>query len=174
LLTAFVLLLGGFVFISIRWPLRSTGLASYLPDVFGRATALARLSQFIADLLEAGLSVPDTLCVAGFLTNRKRLREAAWRLADQLQLNVSAARHVNAPPAATTIFYALRSEMPTASRVRLLREISQAHADRARIRLSWTRGFIEPITILIVGFLVAGLVVALFLPLIKLVDGLSH
>ena len=50
---------------------------------FGRATAIARLSQFMADLLEAGLSVPDTLKVAGFLTNRKGLRQSVWRLADQ-------------------------------------------------------------------------------------------
>ncbi len=174
LLIGFILLFGGLVFTSIRWPLRSTGFARRLPTLFRRATAIARLSQFVADLLEAGLSVPESLRVAGFLTKGKRLRQAVWRLADQLQLNVSAAQHIGAPRGTATVFYALRSDMTMSSRVQLLREISQAHADRARLGLSWTRGFIEPLAILVVGFVVGGLVVALFLPLIKLVDGLSH
>jgi type II secretory pathway component PulF len=58
--------------------------------------------------------------------------------------------------------------------VRLLREISSCHADRIRTGLSWTSGIIEPIAILVVGCAVGFTVLALFIPLVKLVEGLSH
>lgn len=173
-LVGLILFVGGFIFLFMRRPLRSTNFASRAPAFFfGRATTVARFSQFLADLLEAGLSVPDTLRVAGFLTTRQRLKNAAWRLADQLQIGAMSAQHVEAPRGTATIFHALRSEISVQSRVSLLREISKTYAAMARRRLSWTRGVIEPLTILAIGFIVAGVVVSLFLPLIKLIEGLS-
>ena len=127
----------------------------------------------MADLLEAGLSIPDTLKVSGLLTRRSGLRNAVWRLADELQVNITAANQLQAPPKLATVYHALRSEMPIDSRIRLLREIADAYSERARSRLSWTRGLAEPVTILLIGFVVASVVVSLFLPLVKLVEGLS-
>jgi hypothetical protein len=127
----------------------------------------------MADLLEAGLSPPDTLKVAGYLTNRNRLRNAVWRLADQLQLNPRAAMHLEPPRRMATIYYAVRAELPTQSRIRLLREITEAYSDSARNRLSWTRGLIEPIAILLVGGLVGIVVLSLFFPLFNLISALS-
>jgi type IV pilus assembly protein PilC len=174
-LIGLILFIGVGIYLFMRWPLRSTNIVSRVPAFFfGRATAIARFSQFLADLLEAGLSVPDTLRVAGFLTTRKRLQNAAWRLADQLQIDAVAAQHIKAPRGAATIFHALRSEMSARSRVSLLREISKTYAAMASRRLSWTRGVIEPLTILAIGFVVAGVVVSLFLPLIKLIEGLTQ
>jgi type II secretory pathway component PulF len=63
--------------------------------------------------------------------------------------------------------------MSETSRIRLLREISACHADRARLRLSWSSGIIEPITICAVGIVVGLMVLALFLPLVKLIEGLT-
>jgi type IV pilus assembly protein PilC len=173
ILITFLLIVAALIFISMRGPFRSGIFVNRFPGFFGRATAVARLSRFIADLLESGLTVQDTLKVAGLLTNRRGLRNAVWRLADQLQANEDAAKRLGAPSRMATVFHALRSEMPTESRVRLLREIGEVHAERARHRLSWTRGVIEPVTILAIGFVVGTVVLALFLPLIKLIDALS-
>jgi type II secretory pathway component PulF len=63
--------------------------------------------------------------------------------------------------------------MSATSRIRLLREISACHAERGRLRLSWASGIIEPITICIVGIVVGLTVLALFLPLVKLIEGLT-
>jgi len=112
-LIGLILFIGWFFYFFLRRPRRSSNVTSRIPAFFfGRATAIARFSQFLADLLEAGLSVPDTLRVAGFLTTRKRLQNAAWRLADQLQIDALAAQHIEAPRGTATIFYALRSECP--------------------------------------------------------------
>jgi type II secretory pathway component PulF len=64
--------------------------------------------------------------------------------------------------------------MPTLSRVRLLREIGACHADRARNRLSWARGAFQPIAICIIGAAVGLVAVALFLPLVDLINNLSR
>ena len=63
--------------------------------------------------------------------------------------------------------------MPEPSRVRLLKEVSGCYADRTRNRLSWTQGVVEPIAILFVGFVVGVVVLALFLPLIDLINNLA-
>jgi type IV pilus assembly protein PilC len=173
ILIAFALLVGALILISIRGPFRRSIFAHRFPTFFGRSTAIARLSRFMADLLESGLTVPDTLKIAGLLTNKRGLRTAIWRLADQLQSNEGAAMQVWPPSRMATVFHALRSEMPPESRVRLLREIGEVHAERARLRLSWTRGVIEPVTILAIGIVVGTVVISLFLPLIKLIEGLS-
>jgi type IV pilus assembly protein PilC len=141
--------------------------------LYGRTAAVARLSQFTADLLEAGLSVPDALQVAGLLTRKKRYRYAIWRLADEQQSKPSEVPRFAAPPRLATIFYALRADLPTASRVHLLREITETNLETTRRSLSWTRGFLEPVSIVVIGLLVGTVVISLFLPLIKLINGLS-
>jgi type IV pilus assembly protein PilC len=139
---------------------------------FGRTTAVARFARFTADLLEGGLSMPDALRIAGQATNRRDVRAAASNLA-----TATAAGVASPPPSLpliAAIRYALRANVPTPSRIRLLREISNCHATKARSRLSWTRGFVEPLSICVVGAIVGLIVLALYLPLIKLIDGLCR
>jgi type IV pilus assembly protein PilC len=146
-------------------------LGDYLPWPFGRSTSLARFTRFTADLLEAGMSIPDSLQIAGTLING-RVGRAAQRLANAVK---SGGKQWLAPrkPMTTTILYALQSEIPTKSRVDLLREISLIYADRARSQLSWTRAIVEPVSIALIGVLVGGVVIALFLPLVVLVESLT-
>lgn len=143
------------------------------PFRFGRATALARLSQFTADLLEAQLDPPQALRLAGLATGNAPLRRAAQRAAEDAEAgspfaNASARRQLTA-----TILHALAQDSAPEARIQLLREISAGYAERARKRLSWTRGIIEPLAICAIGFVVGATVVALFLPLVTLVQGLA-
>jgi len=152
-------------------------LVEWLSDRFGtllsRSTAIARFSQFTGDLLEAELDVPSALRIAGFATRSARIRRAAWRLAHDLAAEQPLVLHRYQPFLTATVLHALRAEMSAASRVRLLSEIGACHAERARRFLSWTHGVIEPIAIAAVGLVVGATVLALFLPLISLIQGLS-
>lgn len=141
---------------------------------FGRTTAIARFARFTADLIESGLAIPDALRVAAFTSHRGRLRRGAWQLARDIEQGESQPPIDSWHPLTASIGYALQSNLPLGTRIHVLREISQCHADRARMRLSWTRGMAEPITIAVVGLFVGTIVIALFLPLVKLVEGLSH
>ena len=63
--------------------------------------------------------------------------------------------------------------MPHPARIHLLKELSAGYAQRVRERFSWTGGIVEPLAIAMVGLIVIGVVLALFLPLIQLVNNLS-
>jgi type IV pilus assembly protein PilC len=168
-----LLLLGALAFFARRSSIWSTRgwLGGRLPPA--RSTALARFSRFTADLLEAGLTLPDAVQIAGFSSSRRRLRTAASRAARALASADKESLAIEGRPLTASVLHALAASMPTASRIRLLKEISQSYADRARSRLSWTRGIVEPIAIIVIGLLVAIIVLSLFLPLVKLVEGLS-
>ena len=73
----------------------------------------------------------------------------------------------------STVQYALQTDMPAPVRVRLLKEVSSCYADRTRHRLSWTCGIVESIAIGVVGVVVGLAVLALFLPLVDLINNLS-
>jgi type II secretory pathway component PulF len=141
---------------------------------FGRRTAVARFTRFTADLLDAGVNMPDALRIAGFTTSRSGLQRAAWRLASDLESGAHVAQRSYQRPLTATVLRAITADMPTASRIRLLREISSCHAERVRVGLSWTSGIIEPMAIVLVGLVVGLTVLALFVPLVKLVEGLSQ
>ena len=81
--------------------------------------------------------------------------------------------HSELVPLTSTVHYALAADMPTSARVHLLKEVSSCYADRTRNRLSWTRGIIEPIAISAVGLVVGFVVLALYVPLIDLINNLA-
>ena len=62
--------------------------------------------------------------------------------------------------------------MPTQSRVRLLREIAKVNSEKVQLRLSWTRGMVEPAAIVAIGFVVAIVVISLFWPMFSLIQAL--
>jgi type II secretory pathway component PulF len=141
---------------------------------FGRRTSIARFVRFTADLIESGVGLPDALRIAGFAVNRSPMQQAAWRLAKELESTGRFSQRAYERPLTASFTYALAADLPTESRVRLLREISNSHADRTSINLSWASGIVEPIAIFAVGLVIGLTVIGLFLPLVKLVEGLSH
>jgi type IV pilus assembly protein PilC len=149
---------------------RST-IADRISWPIGRTSAIARFTRFTADLLEGGLELPDALRIAGDATKRRDVRIAASSLAAETA--AGAAPSPGSLPLTAAVLFALRTNLATSTKIRLLREISNCLATRARIRLSWTRGIIEPLSICVVGAIVGAIVISLFLPLIYLIKGLS-
>jgi type IV pilus assembly protein PilC len=143
------------------------------PIVIGHWTTLARFSQFTADLLEAELDIPGAVRVGGFASNNSRLARSASRLANDIESGVSLPRHEGNSVLSAAVRHALRAEMQPRPRIRLLSELSQCYSERARHNLSWTCGFIEPLAICLIGVVVGGAVLALFLPLLTLIQALS-
>lgn len=140
---------------------------------FGRLTTLARFAAYTADLLEAGLAIPQSLRLAGMVTASQRIRRAAWQLANDLETGSQTLQPIQRRILTETVIHALRDDMPAGARIRLLREVGSSYAFRASTRMSWTRGIVEPIAICVVGLMVGAVVLSLFLPLITLVIGLS-
>jgi type II secretory pathway component PulF len=148
-------------------------LSDWIRPPFGRRASVARFARFLADLLEADVELPDALRIAGHSIQRARMQRAAWRLANEIERDKGQSSRVFERPLSASVYQAISADMTTAARVHLLREISSAHADRVRIGLSWTSGLIEPAAIVLVGFVIGAIVLGLFLPLVRLVEGLS-
>jgi type IV pilus assembly protein PilC len=140
---------------------------------WGRATTLARFSQFAADLLEADLVTPQAVRLAGLATGNPPLQRAASRVAGDLEAGGDVSRPDSKSLLTATVLHALDGRVAAPARIRLLREISACYAERARGRLSWTRGIVEPLAICAIGLVVGATVLALFLPLISLIHGLA-
>jgi hypothetical protein len=117
--------------------------------------------------------MPDALRIASRTAKGGRLRWASQHLALLLESgNVAAVERWRSPTTAT-VFYAVTAAMPTPARIRLLHEIANCYVDRARSRVSWSQGILGPLTIFIVGFVVAFVALSLFLPLIDLINNLT-
>jgi type II secretory pathway component PulF len=140
---------------------------------FGRRAAVARFARFTADLLEAGVSMPDSLRIAGFTVHQSRMQRAAWQLASDLESTGGLSQRADRRALTSTLSFALAPEMQPESRIRLLREVSNCQAERVRLGMSWTTGIVEPLAIGAVGLVVGCTVLALFLPLVTLVNALT-
>ena len=124
----------------------------------GRFAQSGRFARFAADLLAAGVPQPVALAVA----SRAVDPQDAMAAADQQPRWLSA-----------TVRHALDGNMPAAARVRLLDRIATCHALRLAASRSWISWCLGPVAVFITGLLVFLMVLALFMPLIKLVTDLS-
>lgn len=148
------LLLVGMVLVGLlTWPRWGPWLLDKAGLDFGgwrRRQGVVSASQFTryaADFLEAGLPTHEAI-----------------RLAD------GSADGVAIRPAGS---YALRGEIPAVARAALLRDLSACYADRSAKRASWITGAVGPLAIVLIGVAIGFTVIALFLPLVRLVEGLT-
>ncbi|MGE3244296.1 MAG: type II secretion system F family protein [Pirellulales bacterium] len=148
-------------------------LSDWIRPPFGNRAAVARFARYLADLLEAGVNLPDALRIAGHCIQRRRMRLAAWRLAGLVERSGPKLLRDHPRPLSATVCHAVCAKMPLPVRIHLLREISALHAERVRVGLSWSSGLVEPVAICAVGFVIGLVVLGLFIPLVKLVEGLS-
>lgn len=139
----------------------------------GRSTHTARFCYFMADLLETGMSVQDAVQIAGVACKQSRLQRRASEITKVLEPQMEAAALVKPPRDSHVLTHTLTSDMPTASRICVLRELGSSYLDRIRFRVAWASGVFEPLAICLVGALVGLTVVGLFLPLVKLVQSLT-
>ena len=117
-----------------------------------------RFARFAADLLAAGVPQPVALAVASRAVDSQDRPTAA-----------------DEPPRwlSATVRHALEGDLPAATRVRLLDRIATCHALRLAASRSWISWCLGPVAVFVTGLLVFLMVLALFMPLIKLVTDLS-
>ena len=80
------------------------------------------------------------------------------------------------PPAAIprSVIYALAGTDAPMTTARLLRELAGAFQMTRRQRSRWVLAFLEPMAIVVVGFVVGLVVISLLLPLLSLITNLSQ
>jgi type II secretory pathway component PulF len=135
-----------------------------------QVSAMASFIRRLAELLQAGFPLPMSLRLAGRASGRGRLKREAMSLAEKTESGAEKPWSSKFPP---TLLYALRAGPGGGPNIRLLQELAELYAERVRARFDWSSGFVPQLAILAVGFVVAIVVLALYLPLVELVNGLS-
>ena len=139
-----------------------------------QVTVMATFLRRLAESLNTGLPLPTALRLAGHSSGKPWLLRKAVALAHGLETDWAENER---PPWATglppSVVYALRAGAEGGPNVRLLQEIAEIYAERVRNRFDWSTGLLPRLLILVVGFVVAMVVLALFLPLLELINGLA-
>jgi type II secretory pathway component PulF len=152
-----------------RLPLVGPILASMLPQA-GMRAGRAQLARYLTQLLDTGLPTKSALATASAATNQTSIRKAGEALAERKVLDahkqwkpIRAIGPVN--------YWALTADLPKTTQTRVLAEISNCYGEQTHP--AYRQMWFGPLAIVFVGLVVGWVVMSLFLPLVKLVEGLS-
>jgi len=135
---------------------------------------MAAFVRWITESLGAGFPLPTSLRLAGRCTSSRWLERSAVALANQLECGRTNLDDIfRASPLPPLVLFALRAGPDGGPHVGLLDEVAEIYSERVRNRLNWSTGILPHFSILVVGAIVAAVVLALFLPLVSLINNLS-
>lgn len=175
---AAVLVCGGMLF-GIRFlPGRATRVRiwQYLP-ILGSASRNAAMSEFcslLAILVESQVPLPDALWMTADAVRDPNVADGCRRLAEQVEHGLPAeseARALGHFPRSIVMLF--RWQQRPAAFARALRANAELFATQARIQSGLLSLFLQPLLLLVIVGFVGTMVIALFLPLIKLLNDLS-
>jgi type II secretory pathway component PulF len=135
----------------------------------------ARFTRCLANLLEAEVPATDALRISGRNARQTELGREANHLATEMSSGNTVPR--DSPPfyrsLPHTVVYALQLQANPRAVALILRELSWMYDQQTRSRLAWIPNFAEPALIVFLGTAVGFYVVALFMPMVKLIENLS-
>ncbi|NOZ40316.1 MAG: hypothetical protein GXP24_08835, partial [Planctomycetes bacterium] len=139
-----------------------------------QVTAVARFTRQLAEALDAGLELPAALRLAGGVGKQSTMRRIALRLANDAEREDF---DLNTSPLArrlpSTMVHALQAGADNRPSIPLLRQLAELYTTRVRDRHNWATGFMAQFAILGMGITVGFVVLALFIPLVQLINGLT-
>lgn len=152
------------------------GIIQHVP-IIGPTVRLAdrmRFTRYLADLLDANVDLGDALRISGRYAGQVELRQEAHRLASALD---SGGQVVEVPTGRQalprTVIHLISGKGTSPAATPILRELSWMYEDQTRNRLAWLTSIMGPFFIILLGSVVGLIVIALFLPLISLLQALS-
>ncbi|MGI9455339.1 MAG: type II secretion system F family protein, partial [Aeoliella sp.] len=145
--------------------------------------AMAAFTRRLAEGLAADLPLPVALKLAGQTCNHRTIQRAAQYLAADVATGATGGTDsLSHSPASrrfpATLIYVLQlpeqsSSTAESSTVRLLDELADTYSRRVHDRVDWSTGILSQFSVLMVGLLVGAVMLAVLLPLVRLVDGLT-
>lgn len=137
-----------------------------------QVTTMAEFVRRLVEGLKTNLPLSTSLRMAGQSCDTTWLRRETEALALSLEQTgkLAAPRNSGFPP---TVVYALSAGHDGGPSIRLLEELVENYTERVDTRFNWASGFLPIMGILVVGMAVALVVLALYVPLIQLINGLT-
>ena len=167
------LLAWGMVWLVRNWVLPGRWLGVILD---GNSTQVAEMAFFVrrlAESLNMGLPLGDTLLLIGRNVRFSWLRKETDRLYAQLASGADPRSALENSSLPATVSYALAAGPEETPHVGLLQTIADVYSERVSNRFKWASGFLPQLAMVCIGLVVAMVVVALFMPLVMLINGLA-
>ncbi len=156
-----------------QWILPGRWLGAFLNGNSLQVTEMAGFVRRLAEALSAGLPLAAALKLAGRGSPHRWLRREAQSLADAFERDPMPAQRLKNSSLPATVVYALQAGPEGTPNIRLLQELSEIYSERVRNRFDWATGFLPQFSILAIGIVVGIVVLALLLPLVQLINGLT-
>jgi type II secretory pathway component PulF len=140
----------------------------------GRRGASADWAWHVSLLLDAGLSQTDAIAIAGDASCKHWMRRISATWADQLRRGLQPFDTLTRLSGRPCHLLAQALKLDNAAdQSALLREVAAIYWERDQLRSRWWLAWLSPATVCFVGFVVGLIVVALFMPMIELISGLT-
>ncbi len=173
-----IAMIAGFVFTSRtdrgRYWLDRIGLRV---PVFGdliRKTAIARFARTLGTLVSSGVPILDALTITGRTAGNKIIEEAIYAT----RSSISEGKTIAEPLISSKVFPPMVCQMiavgeTTGALDQMLQKIADFYEDEVDNAVANLTALMEPMVILLLGGLIGGLVVSMYLPIFKLGSVLS-
>ena len=140
--------------------------------VFGpliRKVAVARLSRTLSTMLSSGVPILEALKICGRTAGNKVVENEI----NGVQISISEGRTIAEPLENSSVFPPMVVQMisvgeSTGALDAMLSKVADFYEDEVENAVTALKQLIEPVMILVLGVLVGGLVVAMYLPIFKL------
>ena len=137
-----------------------------------RSLWIGRFTAYLADLLEAGTTIPGALRVAALAVERPAISAAARRFADAIECDWFVHDASVSERLSATVVYAVQTPCEPSAQIQLLREISLCQLEQATSRGGMSAA-LGPISVVVIGLIIGWMVLAMFAPLVTLISALS-
>jgi type II secretory pathway component PulF len=137
-------------------------------------SGLAAFCHFLALLLEARVRLPEALRLSGASCGDSSLKDHAWSLAKGVEEGLSLVDATfGLPHFPQTLMHVFRWQTRGDAFADILRANAEVYEARAKTQSGMLAGIIEPFVLIGIAVVVGGVVIAMFMPLIKLLNELS-
>jgi len=164
----------GLVRLVNRYSLMSRYCSGFVAGRSDSVSAMASFTGMLEHLLGNGMLLPDAIAESGKACGHHYLSAVSYQLAQHVREGKGPLSTANvAPNFPRNVLDALQPKGGAAPNLELLHELSVIYDERVTARTEWASSAIGVFGMLIVGAIVLFVVIALFMPLISLVTGLS-
>jgi type IV pilus assembly protein PilC len=150
------------------------GLLGRLPIVGGvlRQNLISRWCHAVALGVEAGMDLPAAIRLADDATDSRPLRADGATLISALAAGQPISSVHTGRILPQTVVAAMDASSPRGDLAITLRALSQMYQQQAEIRMGSVQAVLTPAVLILIGIFVGGLMVALFAPLLSLINNL--
>lgn len=186
-----VVILGMRVADNLRWLVWGS-VDPWLSTGYSARRSLGDLAWHTSLLIELGMEAEAAIEIAGTASRKAAIRRDSSKLANHFGMTIPRLApmqdFVTSPQPDTLessgknwylgvpchlLSHALNARRGDTEPLAILREIASLYWDREQTKAVWVLSWLQPIAVLMISFVVGFVVLALFMPLVELISGLS-